>query len=145
LRNENGTRRTAPRWLVKAHEHLIRPQRVHRDDLRAHSLERREVLRFARRYVGLVEVEILVSGDVLLVEDVLAVRLPEIAADAAQPIAGHCAIVVLSQRAHPHIEDSLVGRQVRELPAVRRQARRGLFRIAEQHAARDQWNVAHLV
>ncbi len=76
------------------------------------TLERREVFGLARGDIGLIEMEVFVTADILDVEDVLAVGLPEIAADSAKPVVRDHAAVAGAERAHPHVEHAIVGREI---------------------------------
>ena len=124
--------------LVHLHQDRVRRFPVVGDDFHVHLLVRRQVLCLLRGNVGLIEPPVLVPAHVLGVEHVLVVVLPGEIADAAFFVRRHRPVVRLPQRPHPHVQDSLHRRQVRQLRPIRRNLRRSLLRVPEQHIARDQ-------
>src|SRR5205807_6437193 len=107
-------------------------------DLRPRLLPGREVASVPRLQIGLVDVEVFVPVLILQVEEMLAVALPQEVADAALLVGSDDAVILLSQGAHPDVQDAPVVRgQIGEPPAIRRDPRRGPLRVPEQQLA---WN-----
>ena len=97
----------------------------------ANFLEWRQILGLLRSDVGLVETPVFIAANVLNVQYVFVVILPEKIADTAVFVVSNGAIIRLSQRANPDIQDAIDGRQISQLGAVRGNLRVGTLRISE--------------
>src|SRR5262249_14108586 len=103
------------------------------DYLGTDALERRQVTDDAGLQIDGREVVIFVAVAVLQVDELLAVKGPDVGADAAFLVVGQGAIVVLADGSHPDLLHVLgIRSDVGQVFAVRRNVRAGLFRIAEE-------------
>ena len=113
--------------------------RVHGHHLGLDALERGEVAGVPGLHVGLIDMPVLVAVQVLEIEHVGAVGLPEEDADAALLVGGDHLVIRLAERPHPDVQDVVgVGGQIGQAGAVGRDPRAGLVGIAEEHFARDE-------
>ena len=105
--------------------------------LDARALVRREVGGLAAA-VGAEQVEVLVAGVVLLVDD-LVVHRPEVLADRARGVArDRGGLVELADRRDEHVQHTVRRGDPRELLAVGADLHVRALGVSEQHAARDQ-------
>jgi hypothetical protein len=112
--------------------------RLKRQQISPRFFERGEILGLLAGQVGLVDMPVLVAIFILSVKDVFGIVLPHEVADAALAVVGNNAVVRLAQRAHPHIQDALIGGKIGQQGAVSGNLWRATLRIAEKSASRDK-------
>src|SRR5579872_4376986 len=124
--------------LVHLHQNRVGKIPSIGDNVHPDFLEWSQVFRLFGSNIGLIEPPVLVATKVLCIENVLIVVLPKKISNAPMFVGGHGAVVSLTQCANPHIQHAIEGSEISDLRAIRRNLRIGLFRISEQHYARNQ-------
>ena len=104
---------------VHGDQHEVRMPGIHSHNVSTDVLERRQVCRLARIDGGLVDVEVRVAVRVLGVDDVRAVRLPEVVVNTAFPVRRDHPIVGATRGSHPHVQHVFARRKVCESLPVR--------------------------
>jgi len=90
------------------------------------------------RDVGLVEPPVLVPTDVLRVENVLVVVLPDEIADASIFVSGDRPVIVLAEGSNPYIQHTIHRSQISQLCPVGWNLGIRALRIPKQHVSRNQ-------